>query len=104
MSLDCGTYLVLHPGHSIKTIPRSYALLVNWCVDRVLQFAAVHVKVKDSRGSFVSDLAVWGSEVTVDGAEAEGTSLELCRTVEGRRNRDKESRLGGGRRSRKLRG
>ena len=72
-------------------------------MDRVLQFSAVHVKVKDSRGSFVSDLAVWGSE---DGAkpepEEEGTSLELCRTVEGRRSRDKESRVGGGRRGRNV--
>ena len=75
-------------------------------MDRVLQSAAVHVKVKDRRGSFVSDLAVWGSEVTIAGAEPEsepeGTSLELCRTVEGRRGRDKESRVGGRHRSRKL--
>jgi len=72
----------------------------------VSQFAAVHVKVKDNRGSFGSDLAVWGFEVTVDGAEPEpepeGTPLELCRTVESRRDRDKESRVGGGRRSRKI--
>jgi hypothetical protein len=73
----------------------------------VLQSAAVHVKVKDNRGSFVSDPAVWGSEVAGaagagPGPEAEGTPLELCRTVEGRRDCDKESRAGGGRRSRKI--
>jgi hypothetical protein len=74
----------------------------------VVQFPAVHVKVKDNRGSFVSDLAVWESEAVVVGAdpgsEAEGTPLELCRTVEGRRECDKESRIGGGRRSRKILG
>lgn len=71
----------------------------------MLQFAAVHVKVKDNRGSFGSDLAVWGSEVAVDGTEPgpepEAMPLELCRTVEGRRDCDKESRVGGGCRSRK---
>ena len=71
----------------------------------MLQFSAVHVKVKDNLGSFGSDLAVWGSEVGVDGAdpgsEAEGTPLELYRTVEGRRNCDSESSVGDGRRNRK---
>lgn len=74
----------------------------------MLQLSAVHVKVKDNRGSLASDLAVWGSEVVVGGddpgSEAEGTPLELCRTVEGRRDCDKESRVGGGRRSRKILG
>ena len=74
----------------------------------MLQSATVHVKVKDNRGSFVSDPAVRGSEVAGAGAgprpEAEDTPLELCRTVEGRRNCDKESRVGGGRRSRKILG
>jgi hypothetical protein len=50
-------YLVLQPGHSISTIPLSYARLVNWWVDRVIQVPAVHVKVKDSLGSSTSDIA-----------------------------------------------
>ena len=67
----------------------------------MLHPSAVHVKVKDNRGSFVSEVVLDGA---APGLEAEGTPLELYRTVEGRRNCDKKSNVGGGHRSRKILG
>lgn len=67
----------------------------------MLHPSAVHVKVKDNRGSFVSEVVVDGA---APGSEAEGTPVELYRTVERRRNCDKKSSVGGGRRSRKILG
>lgn len=70
-------------------------------------FPAVHVNVKDNRGSSASDLVVWASEVTVEGAEPEvgggGTPVELYRTVHERRDRGNEERMRRGRRNCKIR-
>jgi hypothetical protein len=57
---------------------------------------AVHVKVKDNLGSSRSDLAACASEVGIEGtepkAESGGTRVELCRTVEDRRDSGNEER------------
>jgi hypothetical protein len=74
----------------------------------VLHFSAVLVKVKDNRGSFVSDLAVWGSEVVVDGAElGQRQRVRHWNCVAPSRvdrTAIRKSRVGGGRRSREILG
>lgn len=78
----------LQPGHSTRTIPLSYARFVNVWVDRSWHSPAVHVKVRESRGSRTSSL-ISEDVARADGAAVSGAFAKGCEAFQLARLTDK---------------